>query len=147
VHLFKKEYILFIETLLSVRWLKRCKEIIQLYHQFCVNLLTAKTEFLGLCLSKILLNFVPLESESDDYVNGKPTEEHSQQLNYIHTLLREIIEIIPMVPVILIIEVKKKFPYHKDSALKIAAYTYNILKILDYCPNMVHDVFELIFEK
>jgi RNA polymerase I specific transcription initiation factor RRN3 len=43
-------------------------------------------------------------------------------------------------------QLRTEFPYYKQPNFKIVAYIHNILKVLDYCPNMMHDVLELIFE-
>lgn len=147
VQLIKKEYILFVETLLSIRWIQRDKNIIQLFHQFLLNLLTAKSEFLTLCLSKILLCFIPTEEEAEKCINGEPSKETAEKLQMVHELLMKLIEVIPMIPVSLKKKIRQEFPYYRQSKVKIAAYIYNILKILDYCPVITYDVFELIFEK
>lgn len=52
-----------------------------------------------------------------------------------------------MIPVSLKKKIRQEFPYFKQANIKIAAYIHNILQILDYCPVITHDVFELIFEK
>ena len=80
VQMFKKDYILFLETLLSIRWIERDTKIIQLFHEFLLKLLTARSEFLTLCLSKILLCFVPAINnpggdESEHWINGVPSNE------------------------------------------------------------------------
>lgn len=59
VSLVKKEHILLIQSLLSIRWIKRGAEIIELYHQFIIKMMTSKTDFMMLCLSKIIGCFVP----------------------------------------------------------------------------------------
>lgn len=149
VQLFKKEYILFLETLLNIRWIERGTKIIQLFHEFLLNLLTAKSEFLMLCLSKILLCFVPASNneEIEHWINGVPSKQMSSKLDMVHELLRKLIEVIPMIPVSLKKKIRQNFPYFKQLNMKMAAYIHNILKILDYCPVITYDVFELIFEK
>lgn len=149
VQLFKKEYILFLETLLNIRWIERGTKIIQLFHEFLLNLLTAKSEFLMLCLSKILSCFVPASNneEIEHWINGVPSKQMSSKLDMVHELLRKLIEVIPMIPVSLKKKIRQNFPYFKQLNMKMAAYIHNILKILDYCPVITYDVFELIFEK
>lgn len=69
-----------------------------------------------------------------------------EKLSLVHKLLKKLIEVIPMIPVSLKKKIRQEFPYFKQSNIKIAAYIHNILQILDYCPVITHDVFELIFE-
>lgn len=52
----------------------------------------------------------------------------------------------PMIPVTLRKQIRLWFPYYKQPNFKIVAYIDNLFKILDYCPSMIHDVLELIFE-
>lgn len=59
VSLITKDHALLVQTLLNVRWISRDTDIIQLYHKFILNLLTSKSDFLVLCLSKIIGCFIP----------------------------------------------------------------------------------------
>lgn len=59
VPLITKDHILLVQTLLSVRWISRSEDIIELYHKFILSLLTSKNDFLMLCLSKIIECFIP----------------------------------------------------------------------------------------
>lgn len=146
VQMIKKEYILFLETLLSIRWIKRDKKVISLFQELILNLLTAKSEFLILCLSKVLCCFIPSEDEFEFWKNGEPSHEMSDKLDMMHSLLKKLIEVIPMIPASLKKKVRHEFPYFKQSGIKISAYIFNILKILDYCPVITYDIFVLIFE-
>lgn len=137
---------MYLETLLSIRWIQKEKKIIRLFHEFILNLLTAKSEFLTLCLAKILSCFIPDETEAEDWKNGEPSETMSEKMEMVHGLLRKLIEVIPMIPVSLKKKIRQEFPYYRQVNIKIAAYIFNILKILDYCPVITYDVFELIFE-
>lgn len=52
----------------------------------------------------------------------------------------------PMIPVTLRKMIRLEFPYYKQLNFKIVAYIDNLFKILDYCPSMIHDVLDLIFD-
>lgn len=140
---------------MSIRWIERDTKIIHLFHEFLLNLLTSRSEFLTLCLSKILLCFVPANNDNNDngndetkhWINGVPSKEMTAKLDMVHDLLRKLIEVIPMIPVTLKKKIRQNFPYFKQLNMKMAAYINNILRILDYCPVITYDVFELIFEK
>jgi RNA polymerase I-specific transcription initiation factor RRN3 len=147
VPLIKKEYVLYVETLLNIRWLQKDEKIIQLYHEFILNLLASKSDFVGLCLSKVISCFVPTDDEIELWNNGEPTEELSNKLEMVHSLIKKLIEVFPMIPVALKKNIRKEIPYYRQSSYKVAAYIYSILNILDYCPVITYDVYELIFEK
>lgn len=48
-----------IETLLNIRWIDKDQDTIEKYHKFLFHLVTSKTEFLSLTLTRIVKNFVP----------------------------------------------------------------------------------------
>lgn len=58
VPMITKDHILLIQTVLSIRWIKRSKELVELYHKLILSLMTSN-HFLVLCLTKILGCFVP----------------------------------------------------------------------------------------
>lgn len=137
---------LLVDTLLSIRWITKSDEIVELYHRFIIDILTAKPEFLTKCCSKILAIFIPGDDESNEWTNGVPSPELSVKLDKIHSLIRKIYEAIPMLPVTLRKSISEMFPYYKHASYKVAGYIHNILKILDNCPSMLHDIIETIFE-
>jgi len=59
IPLIRKDYILLVQSLLNIRWIKRSVDIVQLFHKFIFELITSKSEFLTLCLVKIVKCFVP----------------------------------------------------------------------------------------
>lgn len=52
----------------------------------------------------------------------------------------------PMIPVTLRKQIRFEFPFYKQANVKIVGYIHSLLKILDYCPNLIFDVLELILE-
>lgn len=62
VPLITKDHILLVQTLLD-RYkfclFNRSEEIVELFHSFIINLLTSKSDFLLMCLSKIIRCFIP----------------------------------------------------------------------------------------
>ncbi|XP_070495469.1 RNA polymerase I-specific transcription initiation factor RRN3 [Chironomus tepperi] len=146
VQVFKIDFVLLIDTILNIRWINKSDEIIELYHRFIIDILTAKPEFLTKCCSKILTIFIPGENEANDWNNGVPSAELAEKLDKIHNLIKKIYEAIPMLPVTLRKCIVDMFPYYKQSTYKIAGYIYNLLKILDNCQSMMHDILNTIFE-
>lgn len=145
--------------------MSRSEEIIELYHNFILSLLTSKNDFLMLCLSKIIGCFTAdgeiemkvkmfnnlnrlfsTDDEGELWVGGNPSQELDAKLQLVHNLIKKTLDVMPMVPVTMKKQIRIEFPYYKQPNFKIVAYIHNLLKMLDYCPNMMHDVLELIFE-
>jgi RNA polymerase I-specific transcription initiation factor RRN3 len=87
-----------------------------------------------------------LEQECEQWKNGKPSDELSSKLELVHSLIKKALDVMPMIPVSLRKQIRLEFPFFKQSNVKIVSYISNLLKILEYCPSMIHDVIELIFE-
>lgn len=64
----------------------------------------------------------------------------------VHNLIKKALDVMPMIPVTLSKQIRSAFPYYRQPSFKIVAYIDNLLKVLTYCPSMIHDVLELIFE-
>ncbi|CRL04694.1 CLUMA_CG017758, isoform A [Clunio marinus] len=146
VSVFRKDHILLVQSLLDTRWIMRSNDIIELFHRFILNLMTSKSDFLMLCLSKIIGCFIPDDDESDFWCNGIPTIEMKMKLNLVHTLIAKILEVMPMIPVTLRKEIRSEFPYFKEQNFKIVGYIHNLFMILEYCPSMTYDIVDLVLE-
>lgn len=70
----------------------------------------------------------------------------SKKLDLVHALIKKALDVMPMIPVTLRKQIRIEFPYYKQHNVKIVAYIHNLLLLLEYCPNMICDVIELIFE-
>ncbi|KAG5684007.1 hypothetical protein PVAND_013260 [Polypedilum vanderplanki] len=146
IQVFKIDFKLFVETLLKVKWIRRSRECIELYHKFILCLLTAKPEFLAICTLKILSIFIPDDDDLPLWKNGLPNKKLDESLQMVHDLIKKILEVIPMLPVTMKKNIREMFPSKKNESIKCAGYVYNILKILDYCPNMMSDILDIILE-
>lgn len=58
VPLITKDHILLVQTILSIRWIKREADVVALFHSLILDLMTSN-HFLVLCLTKIIECFVP----------------------------------------------------------------------------------------
>lgn len=108
--------------------------------------MAAKSEFIVMCNSRILSVLVPGDEDADLWINGRPNKELEEKLQLVHDLIKKILEVIPMIPVTMRKKIPELFPYGKHESLKLAGYMYNIMSILDYCPSMMHDIFDSVFE-
>lgn len=87
-----------------------------------------------------------LDEDMEELKNGVLSETAAAKLQLVHNLLRKSIEVMPMIPVTLRKQIRFEFPYFKQANFKIVGYIDNLFKLLEYCPSMICDVLELIFE-
>lgn len=80
------------------------------------------------------------------WIYGSPSPDMSKKLDLVHALIKKALDVMPMIPVTLRKQIRIEFPYYKQHNVKIVAYIHNLLLLLEYCPNMICDVIELIFE-
>lgn len=165
ISLIDKNHVLLLEALLNIRWISKQQETVESYHKFLFNLLTTKSEFLVLCLSRIFRTFVPsgkiifiivlttvktlnslLDEEYAQWSDENQPEETEKRLALVHELLKKILETVPMVKLSLKKIIRSEFPYFKQPDYKVTSYIGNLLKILNYSPSLTHDILELIFE-
>ena len=93
-----------------------------------------------------LIFFLFADTDGDLWKSGNPAPELEGKLQLVHKLIKEILDVMPMLPVQMRKQLRSEFPYYKQPNFKIVAYIHNLLAVLEYCPNMMHDVLELIFE-
>lgn len=87
-----------------------------------------------------------LDEDMEELKNRVLSETAAAKLQLVHNLLRKSIEVMPMIPVTLRKQIRFEFPYFKQANFKIVGYIDNLFKLLEYCPSMICDVLELIFE-
>jgi hypothetical protein len=92
------------------------------------------------------LTFLISDDDSELWKDGNPSPDLNAKLQLVHNLIKKILDVMPMLPVQMRKQIRVEFPYYKQPSFKIIAYIHNLLNLLDYCPKMIHDVLELIFE-
>lgn len=96
----------------------------------------------------IKINFLLfLDEDSELWHLGNPLEQFNVKLILLHDLLKNLLEVIPLIYNSLSRNFIKLFPYHNKSSFVVAGYMHNLLWTLEYYPEFTNDVLDLIFKK
>lgn len=98
-------------------------------------------------ISKFILQWIPNDQDSADWVNGCPSNQIYGELKPIHDVLNRIITAVPMAFDVLVDTISSKFPYFKKPAHVIAGYLFNLLWLLDYKPVFEEIILQLVLQK
>ena len=79
-------------------------------------------------------------------VRGESDAELSLKLDLVYKLIKRSFEVMPMLPVTLCKQIRSEFPYFKAPSFIIVGYIHNLLKLIQYCPRMTHDILKVILE-
>lgn len=147
VHNLTPDFINIVEALLSLNWKKRSHEIIQAYIEFCIDIMVAHNRYLPIGVSKLIVQWIPGDLDTADWVNGNPSESTYSHLQPIHEALNRILTAVPMAFDVVIDAITSKFPYFKKPAHVTAGYLYNVLRLIEYKPVFEELVLQLVLQK
>nr|CAI5841702.1 unnamed protein product [Callosobruchus analis] len=146
ISILSQELRLFVEVLLSVKWIDKRESVVKEYQGFVVNLLSAHNYHARMVIDRLVQLFLPNPSEPD-WPEGIPTDEDHLKLSNVHTLLNELVTVMPMCKELLMASITNQFPYYNKSSHIHEYYVHNLLWILEYQPKFRRDVLHLILSK
>ncbi|KAH8262789.1 hypothetical protein KR044_000362 [Drosophila immigrans] len=147
VHSLTPEFADLVEALLSVNWKKRSTEAIEAYSEFTVDVMIAHNTYIQIGISRLILNWIPNDQESDDWINGSPSERVQADLQTVHALLNRILTAVPMAFDVVVDTIAAKFPYFKKPAHVTAGYIHNVLWLMVSKPVYEELLLQLVLQK
>ncbi|XP_055636384.1 RNA polymerase I-specific transcription initiation factor RRN3 [Toxorhynchites rutilus septentrionalis] len=136
-----------VESLLSANWLHRNETSREVYKDFVIELLVAHNNYTSLAVSKLVQQFVPKDDERAGWSYGKPGEEKVQMFEPIHDLIVRLKNVIPMIFDIILVQMRKSFPYFKKPTHVVCGYLHNTLWMTEYSPMFTEELLEIIFSR
>lgn len=95
ISLIKQELRLFVEAILTINWLDRDDAVIREYQSFIVNLISAHNYHADFVILKLVSLFLPNPADPE-WINGKPSTQDHKKYNAVHSLLHELLRIVPL---------------------------------------------------
>ncbi|KDR09373.1 hypothetical protein L798_00940, partial [Zootermopsis nevadensis] len=83
----------------------------------------------------------------DEWTNGVPTEEELLVFGHAHTVLRVLLQVMPMACNILVQVMIKNFPYLRRPSHEQECFVYNMLRVIEYQPRLRLEVLLIIFKR
>lgn len=147
VHLLNANFGMLVEVLLSVKWLSRSELAHEIYKEFVIELLVAHSNYTSLVVSKLVHSFIPSDDDHSGWVHGSPTEETLRLIAPIHDLIIRLKNVIPMIFDVILVHLRKQYPYFKKPAHVVCGYLHNMLCMTEYSPMFVEELLEVVFNR
>ncbi|EDV99002.1 RNA polymerase I-specific transcription initiation factor RRN3 [Drosophila grimshawi] len=147
VHSLTTDFANLVEALLSLNWKKRSWDAIQAYTEFSVDVMIGHNFYINIGITKLILNWIPNDQESAEWINGSPSDRVRADLEIVHSLLNRILTAVPMSFDVINDTIAAKFPYFKKPAHVIAGYLHNVLWLMESKPVFEEMLLQLVLQK
>lgn len=145
VHLLNANFGMLVEALLSVNWLARNESSREVFKGFVIELLVAQSTYTTLAVSKLVQLFVPREEDKEGWVRGVPTAATAERFEPVHDLFVRLKNVIPMIFEVILVQLRKQFPYFKRATHVVCGYVYNILRMTEHSAMFTEELLDIIF--
>lgn len=147
VHSLTPDFVNLVEALLSLNWNKRSPQAIKAFTEFSVDVIIAHNTYIHIGITKLILHWIPNDTDSTEWPNGCPSERVLGDLKTVHSLLNRILTAVPMAFDAVIDIIAAKFPYFKKPAHVTAGYIYNVLWLVESMPVFEELLLQLVLQK
>lgn len=147
VHMLNANFGMLVETLLSVSWLARSETSREIFMDFVIELLVAHSHYTPLAVTKLVQLFVPKDDERSGWTHGVPNEKTLKLLTPIHDLIIRLKNVIPMIFNVVLVQLRKQFPYIKKPSHIVCGYLHNLLWMTEHTSMFSEELFEIIFNR
>jgi RNA polymerase I-specific transcription initiation factor RRN3 len=132
-------------------------EIVEAYNNMVVSLLSTHPNYLQHALKLVTTHFKPISEYDLTYLQASkdlsPVQLETLQLleqnkyENIHLLLNLITKKLPNSLPNLVKRLEQEYPYHTQALSKHRAYVLNILRIVEYCPQLLNNIFLIVVQQ
>lgn len=137
-----------VEALLSVNWLSRSETAQEIYMEFVIELLVAHSNYTSLAVAKLVQQFLPKdEDRTTGWTHGMPSEEVSKGFAPVHDLITRLKNVIPMIFNVILVQLRKQFPYFKKPSHVICGYLHNVLWMTEHSSMFSEELLEIVFNR
>uniref|UniRef100_A0A182PED6 RNA polymerase I-specific transcription initiation factor RRN3 n=1 Tax=Anopheles epiroticus TaxID=199890 RepID=A0A182PED6_9DIPT len=160
VPLMKSYFGKLVEFLLSSRWLDRSDEAQEAYKQFVVELTIVQKNYCTMTVAKLVKQFIPdvkalQQPSSSSSSSSSPTssgsklgiesEEQKRQMGSLHDLIVRLKNVIPMIFDVVLMQLRKNFPYYKRPTSEVVGYLHNVLRMTEYASIYCDELLDIVF--
>lgn len=152
-----------VKALLACEWMGRDEAFVKAYVHFLGSLASAQGAYVGMVLgmlvghfygsktSLVMANIQKLISPSVRLSSGRlpgcPDVNRDQLTSRIHVALKYLVRLIPSASGILSPILATKFPFSDDTKKTHVTYIDNLIRLIDYAPELKADIFALITDR
>lgn len=133
----------FLDALYGVEWASRDESLVEIFSRFVLGLVTAHTYH----CPKLMSSLVKLFKSDGENWEGEPSSELMSQWSNIHTIIAQIVAVMPMTSDLLMKTVIEQFPYYKGGCFANRAYVHNLIWMTKYIPSLREQIITAIVNK
>ncbi|XP_059056989.1 RNA polymerase I-specific transcription initiation factor RRN3 [Achroia grisella] len=133
----------FVELVCGVEWAMRNEELVEMFNKFVTSLVTAHIYH----CPKVMNAFMKMFKADGENWGDSPPDESIAKWSNIHTIIAQIVAIIPMTSDILIKTVIEQFPYYKAGCYVNRAFIYNLIWMTKYIPLLREQIMTVIVNR
>lgn len=147
VYLMDSNFGMLVEALLSVNWLVRSERSQDFYMEFVIELLVAHSNYTSMAVAKLVQQFVPKDEDRTGWTHGTPSEEVLKAIAPVHELIARLKNVIPMIFNVILVQLRKQFPYFKKPSHVICGYLHNVLWMTEQSSMFSEELLEIVFNR
>jgi RNA polymerase I-specific transcription initiation factor RRN3 len=152
-----------VKSVVSCEWVGRDEAFVKAYVHFLGSLASAQGSYVSMVLGRLVGNFcggktfLTLVSQhclipdlvrlSSGRLAGYPDVHRDQLSSRIHVALKYLLQLIPSASGTLSPILANQFPSPEDSKKEHVAYIQNLIRVMDYAPELKSDIFALITDR
>ncbi|TVY55896.1 RNA polymerase I-specific transcription initiation factor rrn3, partial [Lachnellula suecica] len=135
-----------VRAVIGCEWMGREESFVKAYVQFLGSLASAQGSYVRMVLGMLVANFHGVRLSSGR-IEGCPDVNREQLTSRVHVALKYLLRLIPSASSTLSAILTEKFPSSDESTAIHIAYIKNLLRLIEYTPELKSDVFALITDK
>ncbi|XP_026329360.1 RNA polymerase I-specific transcription initiation factor RRN3 isoform X2 [Hyposmocoma kahamanoa] len=119
------------------------EELVEMFSMFVLNLVTAHTYH----CPRVMTSLVQLFKADGENWDESPSEDTMKMWSNIHTVIAQIVAVIPMTSDLLMQKLIDQFPYYKAGVYPNRAYIHNLIWISKYIPSLREQIMAAIVSR
>ncbi|KAJ0180729.1 hypothetical protein K1T71_004133 [Dendrolimus kikuchii] len=133
----------FVDAVCEIDWVGRDPELVDLYSRFVLSLVTAHSYH----CPRVMTSLVKLLKADGENWENSPSPDLINQWSNVHTIIAQIVAIIPMTSNLLMHIVIEQFPYYKAGCFANRAYIHNLIWMSKYIPCLKEQIMTAIINR
>ncbi|CAG4912517.1 unnamed protein product [Colias eurytheme] len=139
----ERDFKLFIDILCNIEWANRDPELVEVFTRFILSLVTAHTYH----CPRVMTSLVKLFKAECGNWEDSPPQELILRWSNIHTLIAQIVAVMPMTSTVLMQTIIENFPYYKFGCVVNRVYIHNLIWISKYIPSLTEQIMTTIVHR
>ncbi|CZR50609.1 related to RNA Polymerase I Transcription Factor Rrn3 [Phialocephala subalpina] len=135
-----------VKAILGCEWMGRDEGFVKAYVHFLGSLASAQGAYVGMVLGMLVNHFYGVKLSSGR-LPGCPDVNRDQLASRIHVALKYLLRLIPSASGTLSSILSSKFPSPDDSKKEHITYIENLIRLIEFTPELKSDVFALITDR